>query len=122
MYKGVLFILMLSLGLGTASFAASDVVVADNFGKEKPVKNALAAESRYSKDLSSFSLRSGMQFRGEKIIDNSESTANYFNINTISTSSKGQTNFILSYKKRTFLNKVTVTFNPTEAVNNYNIR
>lgn len=112
MLKGILFNTLFFLLLTTAAHAEGEGNTED-FGKEKP-KNGFSLD-RNNKELNSFSLRSTMMFKGENVINNLSS--NYINFNTSITFQKGQNSYLLPYKKKVMLNKVT--FNPNESLRNF---
>jgi hypothetical protein len=105
MLKSIIFNTLFLLVLGGVSYASGDVNEGE-FGKEKP-KN-LILENAPVKEIKTFSLRSGLQFRGEQVI-NQKPDYNYINLNTSITYQKGQNSFVLPYKK-TVLSRIT--FNP----------
>lgn len=117
MLKAIFFNFLFLFSLSAVAFAEGEAI-ADDFGKEKPKNFSL--DNKSSKQLHSFSLRSGMYFKGENLI-NTESTANatYSNLNIISFQ-KGQNTYLLPYKKKAILNKLT--FNPNEILRNYSGR
>jgi hypothetical protein len=114
MLKAIFFNLLFIFSLSAVAFAEGEAV-ADDFGKEKPKNFSL--DNKSSKQLHSFSLRSGMYFKGENLI-NAESSASssYATLNIISFQ-KGQSSYLLPYKKKAILNKLT--FNPNEILRNY---
>ncbi|HOZ85492.1 MAG TPA: hypothetical protein PK191_08375 [Niabella sp.] len=105
-------------------FSFSVVVFAEgeNNNTEDPGKNKLkgfSLENRQSvdKQFYSFSLRSGMYFKGENLINGSHAQPNNnVNLNSI-TFQKGENSYLLPYKKKAVLNKLT--FNPNELLRNY---
>ncbi len=114
MLKAIFFNLLFIFSLSAVAFAEGESI-ADDFGKEKPKNFSL--DNKSSKQLHSFSLRSPMYFKGENLI-NTESTASatYSNLNIVSFQ-KGQNSYLLPYKKKAVLNKLT--FNPNEILRNY---
>lgn len=108
MYKAFLFNILLLLVLG-GSVYASETIVAEMYGKEKPKSFLLESNLKTEKQLNSFSLRSDMQFRGEEVIK-STSNYNYISLNTSVTYQKGRNNYVLPYRKSVILNRIT--FNP----------
>lgn len=116
MLKGIFFTFICCLFAGVAAYASSDVEMAINYGKEKP--KGISIENKFSKSLNSFSLRSNMQFRGEKIIDNAETTNNHVNINFVILYPKNKTSYtITNSKKNSIISRVT--FNPNETVKDF---
>ncbi|MCH5597034.1 hypothetical protein [Niabella ginsengisoli] len=112
MIKAIFFNLIFILSFSAVAFAEGEANDND-LGKEKP-KNGLSLDK--SKQLHSFSLRSGMYFKGGNLINaESASNNNYtsFNINF----QKEQNNFIQHNKKKALLSKLT--FNPNELLRNY---
>ncbi|WP_460767416.1 hypothetical protein [Niabella terrae] len=84
-------------------------------GKEKP-KSGFSLDNKQEKHLTSFSLRSNMSFKGENLIQAAPAT-NYVNFNTSISYQKGQNSYLMPYKKKVILRKVT--FNPNEVVRSY---
>ncbi len=114
MLKAIFFNLLFIFSLSAVAFAEGEAV-ADDFGKEKPKNFSL--DNKSSKQLNSFSLRSPMYFKGENLINTeSVSNATYSNVNIISFQ-KGQNSYLLPYKKKAILNKLT--FNPNEILRSY---
>lgn len=111
--KVTFFNILFLLGFAIASSAATEISIAENFGKEKP-KKGFSAENRDSK-MNHFSLGSQMSFRGEKVINNNNT--NYINFNTSITYQKGQNSYIVPFKKKVVINRVT--FNPNEILRSY---
>ncbi|WP_346237085.1 hypothetical protein ABDK00_012395 [Niabella insulamsoli] len=108
-----IFLNLLFIFSCSAAFAGEEVVEND-LGKEKP-KNGFSLDQKSAKQVHSFSLRSGMYFKGENIINvESRATSDYdFSINL----QKSQSSYLLPYKKKALLNKLT--FNPNELLRNY---
>ncbi|MFT4095319.1 MAG: hypothetical protein QM640_16950 [Niabella sp.] len=122
MLKVILFNALFILALAATAFAEGEGAAGDDYGKEKP-KNKFSLENnrfRKQQQLNSFSLRSGMYFKGENLI-NSESSTNsgglHMNVANNITFQKGQNNYLLPYKKKAVLSKLT--FNPNELLRNY---
>ncbi|GAB3432868.1 hypothetical protein [Niabella aquatica] len=113
MLKAIFFNLLFIFSLSAAAYAEGEGT-ADNFNKEKPTKS-FSLDNKSGTQLHSFSLRSGMYFKGENLI-NTESPANKGYLNNLSFE-KGQTSNLLPYKKKAILNKIT--FNPNELLRNY---
>ncbi|MFT3904101.1 MAG: hypothetical protein QM727_13075 [Niabella sp.] len=122
MLRGVYHIMFIAaLFMSGITYAASDVLGADFHDKDKSKR--FFETKVEEKGLNAFSLRSGLQFRGEKVIDNSEATANYLSLNTLSSNkTKGQMNYTFTYNSKKKLVQNRVTFNPNEAIRNYGIR
>lgn len=78
--------------------------------KGKTGKSLLSSKS--STYTGSFSLRSGYNFRGSRVINTQENK--YINLNTVVTYQKGHTTYIMPLKKKFALNG-KVTFNPNAA-------
>lgn len=111
--KVIFFNILFLLGFAIASNAANEVSVDVDFGKEKP-KKGFSAENRDNSKLNHFSLGSQMSFRGEKVINNN---ANYINFNTSITYQKGQNSYIVPFRKKVVINRIT--FNPNELLRSY---
>ena len=114
MLKAILFN-FLFIGALISSVHAEVEVVADNLNKDKPKSFSLNGKTVNRNQ--SLSLRSGMYFKGENLI-NSESAAPspYVILNNISFE-KGQNSYLMPPKKKAILNKIT--FNPNELLRNY---
>jgi hypothetical protein len=93
---------------------ASNNVIAENLGEEKPKKTFVAEDNNTNAKLKSFSLGSQMKFKGEKLIDNK---SDYISFNTSITYQKGQKSYIVPFKKTVIVN--SITFNPNEFLRNY---
>lgn len=120
--KALFFNLLFIFFLSAVTFAAEDAATVDHTGrdKEKPSKNAGVLDK--SNSNYAFSLRSGMYFKGGNLINTESATsanAKYFNLNNINFE-KGQNSYLLPYKKKAVLNKLT--FNPNELLRNYSGR
>lgn len=109
------FNIVLLLGFALSSYAANEAMAVGNYGKDKP-KKGFSAESSSTK-LNHFSLGSQMNFKGEKVI-NSVNNSNYINFNTSITYQKGQNSYVVPFKKKVVINRIT--FNPNELLRNYN--
>jgi len=80
-------------------------------GKVKTTKSSKSLLSNKSKaSSSSFSLRSGYDFRGSKIFSKKEDK--YISLNTTVSLQRGHTTYVLPMKKKVLLDKVT--FNPNQ--------
>lgn len=110
--KKIFFNILLLLGVSAIASAANEVAIAENFGKEKPSKG-FSAQTNNNR-LNHFSLGSQMKFKGEKVI---ESKSNYINFNTSITYQKGQNSYVVPFKKKVVINRVT--FNPNEFLRDY---
>lgn len=114
MLKAIFFNLLFIFSLSAVASAEGEGT-ADDFGKEKPKNFSL--DNKSGKHLHSFSLRSGMYFKGENLINvESASSKTYSTLNIISFQ-KGQNSYLLPYKKKAVLTKLT--FNPNEILRNY---
>lgn len=115
MRKTIILHFIFLMVLGGVSFAADSNLNTENYGKEKP--KGFSYESKFNKELNAFSLRSGRQFRGENVID--QQPKNYINLNTSIVYQKGQNSYVLPYKKKVAISRVTLTFNPNENLRKY---
>jgi antitoxin component YwqK of YwqJK toxin-antitoxin module len=79
-------------------------------GKQKAGKSLLTAKS--TTYTGTFSLQSGYNFRGNRVINTQENK--YINLNTVVTYQQGHTTYIMPLKKRVALNG-KITFNPNAA-------
>ena len=112
MVKTIVFNILFIFTFSAIAFAKGDGV-ADDLNKEKPKGYTLT--NKTEKQFSSFSLRSGMYFKGENVINSEpEYSSNYFNFNNVINSN---TNYVPAYKKKAILSKLT--FNPNELLRNY---
>jgi len=111
--KVIFFNIWFLLGFAIVSSAASEVSITENFGKDKP-KKGISSENSENTKLNHFSLGSQMSFKGEKVINNN---TNYFNFNTSITYQKGQNSYIVPFKKKVVINRIT--FNPNELLRSY---
>jgi hypothetical protein len=81
-------------------------------GKIKSTKSGKSLLSNKSQaSSSSFTLRSGYDFRGSKIFSTKEDK--YISLNTRVSFQKGHTTYVLPLKKKVLLDKVT--FNPNQS-------
>lgn len=112
--KKTFFNILFLLGFAIASSAANEGFTSENYGKEKP-KKGFSAENHNNTKLNHFSLGSQMSFKGEKVINNN--ATNYVNINTSITYQKGQNSYVVPFKKKVIINRIT--FNPNELLRNY---
>ncbi|MBZ4188272.1 hypothetical protein [Niabella beijingensis] len=118
MLKTFLLTVLCVLAVGGASFAAENTVTDVDHGKDKP-KNGYVAENKFEKELSSFSLRSDYQYRGDRVLTNTSTTNNnYINLNNTISYQKGTNTYFVPYKKKVVLNRFT--FNPNESLRNFN--
>jgi hypothetical protein len=113
MFKKILFNILFFTCLSAVSYA-SDNAISENYGKEKP--KAFFLEDRYSKNLNSFSLRSKMQFKGEKLVSDKANT-NYISLNTSVSYQNGQNRYVMPNRKNVILNRIT--FNPNQKLQSY---
>lgn len=115
MLKAIFFNLLFIFSLSAVAFAEGEST-ADDFGKEKPKNFSL--DNKSSKQLHSFSLRSPMYFKGENLINvESPTSSTYPNLNIVSFQKGQNSSYLLPYKKKAVLNKLT--FNPNEILRNY---
>lgn len=119
MLKALFFNVLFIFSFSAMAFAEGEANT-DDLGKEKPKGYSLG---KSDKQNYSFSLRSGMYFKGENFIEAQSAAINKFNNlnpgNTI-TFQKGQNSYLLPYKKKAILNKLT--FNPNELLRNYSAK
>jgi hypothetical protein len=96
--------------------AASTIGAFATLGTTGRNKKAKAGKSLLSNKTSaytsSFSLRSGYNFRGNQVINTKEN--NFINLNTVITYQQGHTTYIMPLKKKVALNG-KLTFNPNAA-------
>lgn len=78
--------------------------------KEKAGKSLLSGKT--SAYTGTFSLRSGYNFRGSRVISSQENK--YINLNTVVTYQRGHTTYTVPLKKKIALNG-KITFNPNAA-------
>lgn len=97
---------------GCASYASENAAV-DNYTKEKP-SAASFIEIGSKKRLQTFSLKTEMRFKGQQVIATQEKNSVYINMNTTLTVQKGNNKYVLPYKKKLLLNRIT--FNPNESI------
>lgn len=119
MLKALFFNVAFIFSFSVVAIAAEEVY-ADTYGKEKPKGYTIG--SKKEKLNQSFTLRSGMYFKGENIIDvPSEISKNSsFNWANNITFQKSQNSYVLPHKKKAILNKLT--FNPNEVLRNYSAK
>ena len=113
MLKTILFNVLFIFTLSAVALAEGEGN-AESTGKEKP--KGFSLNSKPEKQLHSFSLRSGMYFKGENLIDVEPAKDTYINFNTVSFQ-KQQNSYLLPNKKKAILSKLT--FNPNELLRNY---
>jgi hypothetical protein len=113
MLKAVFFNLLFIFSLSAVTHAEGEVV-ADNLSKEKP--KSFSLDSKPGTQLHSFSLRSGMYFKGENLINTEVAASKAYSNNNLSFE-KSQNSYLLPSKKKAILNKIT--FNPNELLRNY---
>ena len=117
MLKTFLLTVLFVLAVGGVSFATENTTTDADHGKDKP-KSGYAAENKFEKELSSFSLRSDYQYRGDRVLTNTGTTNNnYINLNTSISYKKGTNTYMVPYKKKVVLNRFT--FNPNESLRNF---
>ncbi|MGJ7033587.1 hypothetical protein [Niabella hirudinis] len=117
MLKTFLLTVLFVLAVGGVSFATENTATDADHGKDKPKNGYVAAENKFEKQLSSFSLRSDYQFRGDRVLTNTSTTNNnYINLNTSISYQKGANTYVVPYKKKVILNRFT--FNPNESLRN----
>jgi len=113
MLKAIFFNVLFIFSLSAAAYAEGEGT-AENLNKEKP--KSFSLDNKQGTQLHSFSLRSGMYFKGENLINTDANKAACLNNLSFE---KGQNNnsYLLPYKKKVILNKIT--FNPNELLRNY---
>ncbi|WP_018627994.1 hypothetical protein [Niabella aurantiaca] len=117
MLKTFLLTVLFVVAVGGVSFASENTVTEADHGKDKP-KSGYVAEKKFEKELSSFSLRSDYQYRGDRVLTNtSTNNSNYINLNTSISYQKGANTYVVPYKKKVVLNRFT--FNPNESLRNF---
>lgn len=117
--RKIIFFNLLILFSFTGVLHAEGEGIADNFNKEKP-KNFSLDKKISVNQFNSFSLRSGMYFKGENVINTESNTEKgYSNFNVV-TFQKSLNSFLTPAKKKAVLNKIT--FNPNELLRNYSGR
>jgi hypothetical protein len=94
-------ILLLAIS-GAGAFAT----LGDGKKKSTSTKNLLLSDRTTIKP-GSFSLRSGYNYRGSEIV-NSQNQKKYINLNTVITSQKGNTTYIVPLKKRVVVVKLDI--------------
>ncbi|MFV0605100.1 MAG: hypothetical protein ACK5NK_04580 [Niabella sp.] len=115
MVRIVFLNILFLLGFALAIQAANDITVDVDYGKEKPKSKSFSADNNNNTKLNHFSLGSKMKFKGEKVINNN---SNYINFNSSITYQKGQNSYIVPFKKKVIISRVT--FNPNELLRDYN--
>ena len=103
-----LAIFLLLAGTAYAAFAISG----DGKTKNTSTPKRSLLSNKSSSTSKSFSLRSGYNFRGSRVISNQETQ--YITLNTVVTFQKGHTSYIVPLKKKVILND-KVVFNPNAA-------
>jgi len=97
-------------------FAASTIGAFATLGTPGRGKKEKASRSLLSNKTSTytntFSLQSGYNFRGSRVINTQENK--YINLNTVITYQQGHTTYIVPLKKKVALNG-KITFNPNAA-------
>ncbi len=83
--------------------AVSFATLGDGNKKSSASKSNGLLSSRTSS--SSFSLRSGYNFRGAQVISNDKK---YLSLNTVVTLQKGKTTFVLPLKKKVLINNISL--------------
>ncbi|HMR84919.1 MAG TPA: hypothetical protein PKE30_17355 [Niabella sp.] len=113
MLKAIFFNLLFIFSLSAAAYAEGEVA-AENLSKEKP--KSFSLDNKPGAQLHSFSLRSGMYFKGENLINTEAASGKTYSNNNLSFE-KSQNSYLLPSKKKAILNKIT--FNPNELLRNY---
>jgi len=114
MLKAIFFNVLFFFSLSAVAFAEGDSS-AEERGKEKPKNFSL--DNKGEKQAQSFTLKSGMYFKGENLI-NAEPGFNHNYTTTLNMISfKEHPGYLLPSKKKAILNKLT--FNPNELLRNY---
>lgn len=113
MLKAIFFNLLFIFSLSASAYAEGEGT-ADNLSKEKP--KAFSLDNKSGTQLHSFSLRSGMYFKGENLINTEYAAVKAYSNNNLSFE-KTQNSYLLPSKKKAILNKIT--FNPNELLRNY---
>ncbi len=102
--------------LGIALILAISAIAAFATLGEKPARSKSSLLSDKSRGNSgNFSLKSGYLYRGNQVIN--AKNAKFISLNTVVTYQKGNTTYILPFKKKVLLDKVT--FNPNAATRRY---
>ncbi len=115
MGKAIFFNILFIFSLSAMAWAEGEVV-ANDLGKEKP-KSSYILDSKSGKDVRSFSLRSGINFKGENLINTAPSTnSSYLQFLNNDNYMKEQ-NYLQPSKRKAILSKLT--FNPNELLRNY---
>lgn len=118
MVKALFFNMLFIFSLSAIAFAEGEVNI-NELGKEKP--RGYAPDNKSGREVRSFSLRSGMYFKGENLINAAPaSNSSYFHFLDTDNYPKEQNNYLLPSKKKAILNKLT--FNPNELLRNYSGR
>jgi hypothetical protein len=84
--------------------AGSFATLGDGKKKSSNPGNGILS-SRVTSNSGSFSLRSGYDFRGSKVIS---SEKKYFSLNTVVTVQKGNTTYVLPLKRRVLVSNVRI--------------
>jgi hypothetical protein len=95
-YKTALTVLLIGTAIG--SFA----MLGDGKGKN-PKDKPLLTNHDFTIKKGSFSLKSGYNYRGNRII-NPDNSRNYINLNTVVTYNKGNSTVIIPLKKKVYIN------------------
>ncbi|TXI34212.1 MAG: hypothetical protein E6Q58_01820 [Niabella sp.] len=116
MVKALLLNLLFLLSFSAVVYAEGENNTEDP-GKDKLKGFMIDNKTIKDKEFYSFSLKSGMYFKGENLIGSeAPQVNNHINFNSI-TFQKGENSYLLPYKKKAVLNKLT--FNPNELLRNY---
>jgi hypothetical protein len=107
--KAVAILVVLAISYG--AFAT----LGDGNSKKKGGANKALLSIKGPSKPGMFSLRSGYQFRGSRVINTEQEK--YINLNTFVTYQQGHTTYIMPLKKKVALNG-KVTFNPNAATRN----
>ncbi len=117
MIKTIILNAFFILSVSMMAFAGVEANSVEDFGKEKP--KGFSLENRTIKQHHSFSLRSGICFKGENLINSNPASdngcVNYGGTFSIQNPSNGLQ--LPQQKKTAILSKLT--FNPNELLRNY---
>lgn len=92
--------------------ACAFATLGDGGGKKNVNQNIRMLSYAPSYNYKSFSLKTGYNYRGKTIINQSKNTGKYIFLNKDVTYQKGNTSYILPMKKKLFLDKIK--FNPAQ--------
>lgn len=95
------------MSLGCIALGSFATLGDGKLNKDKPKKNLFAQKSQQS---TTFSMRSGYDFRGNAVIN--QDTRRYINLNTVVTYPKGGNSYVLPMKKTMVMGKLS--FNPNQ--------